>query len=111
MVQGRGRRKAAEAYDRVEVRSRAALRSWLGKNHGTSRGIWVVAWKKSQSKVHVDAATIAEEALCFGWIDSLPRALDDERSMLLITPHRGSPRALGRGSTKRGFASSSKANA
>lgn len=81
-------KRAAEDYPRVEVRSRAELRSWLEAAHRTSRGAWVVTWKKRAASRHVDGATVAEEALCFGWIDSLPRALDDDRTMVLVTPRK-----------------------
>jgi uncharacterized protein YdeI (YjbR/CyaY-like superfamily) len=47
-----------------------------------------VTWKKHVAEKHVDAAAVAEEALCVGWIDSLPRALDGDRTMLLVTPRR-----------------------
>jgi uncharacterized protein YdeI (YjbR/CyaY-like superfamily) len=80
--------RAAEHYPRVEVRARAELRAWLAAEHATSRGAWVVTWKKHVEGKHVDAATVAEEALCVGWIDSLPRALDGMRSMLLVTPRK-----------------------
>lgn len=82
------KKPAASNYERVAIASRAELRRWLEKHHRTSRGAWVVAFKKKVKDKHVDAVAIGEEALCFGWIDSLPRALDDERSMLLITPRK-----------------------
>jgi uncharacterized protein YdeI (YjbR/CyaY-like superfamily) len=72
----------------MEVASRSELRAWLGEAHATSRGAWVVTWKKHVPDRHVDAATVAEEALCFGWVDSLPRALDADGSMLLVTPRK-----------------------
>lgn len=81
-------RRAAEGYSRVEVACRDELRAWLDAHHATSRGVWVVMWKKHVVGRHVTAAAVAEEALCFGWIDSLPRALDGDRSMLLVTPRQ-----------------------
>jgi uncharacterized protein YdeI (YjbR/CyaY-like superfamily) len=81
-------RPAAADYPQVEVRSRSELRAWLAEAHATSRGAWVVTWKKHVPDRHVDAVTVAEEALCFGWVDSLPRALDADRSMLLVTPRK-----------------------
>jgi uncharacterized protein YdeI (YjbR/CyaY-like superfamily) len=81
-------RRAATDYERVEVRSRAALRDWLAAHHATSRGASVVTWKKHVPARHVAAAAVCEEALCFGWIDSLPRAVDEDRTMLLVTPRK-----------------------
>lgn len=82
------RKPAAHAYPRVEVASRRELRAWLSRHHATSKGAWIVAFKKHVPGKHVAAAAVCEEALCFGWVDSLPRALDGERSMLLVTPRR-----------------------
>lgn len=82
------KRPAAEHYPRVEVSSRAELRAWFQAEHASSRGAWIVAWKKHTGKRHVDPTAISEEALCVGWIDSLPRALDEDRSMLLVTPRK-----------------------
>ncbi len=81
------KRPAASAYPQVEVASRAALRSFLLANHAASKGAWVVTRKRSADG-SVAWNDIVEEALCFGWIDSLPRKVDDERSMLLITPRK-----------------------
>lgn len=62
-------------------------RQWLDKNHD-SGGIWFVYFKKSANKPRVSYDEAVEEALCFGWIDSVPRKLDDERSKLLFTPRK-----------------------
>jgi uncharacterized protein YdeI (YjbR/CyaY-like superfamily) len=81
------KRSAAEGYPSIEVGSRAALRLWLAANHATSKGAWAVTRKRSAGGT-VAWNDIVEEALCFGWIDSLPRKLDSERTMLLITPRK-----------------------
>ncbi len=81
-------RRAATGYPQLEVTSRDELRSWLMRNHSTSRGAWIVTFKKTSSRPQVPAADIAEEAICFGWVDSLPRKLDEHRSMLLVTPRK-----------------------
>jgi len=86
--EGAAPKRAAEAYPQVEVASRAELRAWLASAHRSSRGAWVVTFKKHVADRHVDAAAVAEEALCVGWIDSLPRALDEDRTMLLVTPRK-----------------------
>ena len=71
---------------------RAAWRAWLTKHHATSSGVWFVSFKVSSGKPRVTYDESVEEALCFGWVDSLPRKLDDERSMLLFTSRKkGSP--------------------
>ncbi len=79
---------AAGAYPRIEVTSRDAWRVWLERHHATSSGVWAVSWKKGSGMPQVSMAELSEEALCFGWVDSLPRKLDARRSMLLVTPRK-----------------------
>lgn len=62
--------------------------SWLARNHGRSEGVWLVFYKKATGKPRVDYDEAVEEALRFGWIDSKPRALDAERSMLWFAPRK-----------------------
>lgn len=71
----------------VEVRSRGEWRAWLEANHGRSGTIWLVTWKKG-SPFHVPMDALIEEALAFGWIDSLPRKLDAARTMVRMSPRK-----------------------
>ena len=68
--------------------SRDEWRDWLAENHAKAAGIWFVYYKKQTGKPRVSYDEAVEEALCFGWIDSLPRKFDDERSKLLFTPRK-----------------------
>lgn len=68
--------------------SRAEWRAWLAEHHRNAPGVWLITSKKSTGKPRLAYDEAVEEALCFGWIDSLPRKLDDERSMLLFTPRK-----------------------
>lgn len=68
--------------------SRGEWRAWLAENHDKSGGIWFVYFKKASGKPRVTYDEAVEEALCFGWIDSLPRKLDETRSKLLFTPRK-----------------------
>ena len=72
----------------MEVESRRALREWLLAHHAQSESVWLVTFKKSAGERHVAPRAIVEEALAFGWIDSLPRALDADRTMRLLSPRR-----------------------
>jgi uncharacterized protein YdeI (YjbR/CyaY-like superfamily) len=72
----------------VQPLDRAAWRSWLAANHTTSTGAWVVTFKKTSGKPRLEYDEIVEEALCFGWIDSKPNKLDDERTMLWLAPRK-----------------------
>jgi uncharacterized protein YdeI (YjbR/CyaY-like superfamily) len=74
-----------DELQRVEVTSSADWRKWLLDNHTQKQGIWLVRYKKPDPR-HLSWPEAVDEALCFGWIDSVPRKLDDLRSMLLVTP-------------------------
>lgn len=67
---------------------RKAWRDWLAKNYDKSDGVWFVYFKKHTGKPRVSYEEAVEEALCFGWIDSLPRKLDEDRTKLLFTPRK-----------------------
>lgn len=75
-------------YLTTHPKSRSEWRQWLKKNHSTSPGVWFTYFKKETGKPRVSYDEAVEEALCFGWIDSLPRKLDKERSMLKFTPRK-----------------------
>jgi uncharacterized protein YdeI (YjbR/CyaY-like superfamily) len=68
--------------------SRQEWRDWLAENFDKSDGIWFVYFKKHTKKSFVSYEESVEEALCFGWIDSVARKFDEERSRLLFTPRK-----------------------
>ncbi len=78
----------APDYKTIHPKNRKQWREWLEKNHQTSPGVWFTYYKKETGKPRVHYAEAVEEALCFGWIDSLPRKLDEERTMLKFTPRK-----------------------
>ena len=85
-------RKPSGDYERVHLSDRRSWRRWLEKNHAIQRGIWLVFYKKATRKPSLEYEESVEEALCFGWVDSRTRRLDDERYMLMFTPRKpGSP--------------------
>ena len=67
---------------------RAEWRAWLAQNHWAATGVWLVFYKKGSGKPHLSYDEAVEEALCFGWIDSKPGKLDDERSMQYYSPRK-----------------------
>lgn len=73
---------------RVELETRAKLRRWLERHHDSSPGFWLVSAKKATGRPRIEYDAIVEELLCFGWVDSLPRKLDEARTMLLCTPRK-----------------------
>jgi uncharacterized protein YdeI (YjbR/CyaY-like superfamily) len=72
----------------VELEDRADWRRWLRDNHASSSGVWLVTWKKSARRPRVDYDAAVEEALCYGWVDSKSKTVDDERTSLFFTPRK-----------------------
>ena len=75
-------------FEQVEVTSREQWRTWLTNHHTQTESIWLVTYKKHTGSRYLAYDDIVEEALCFGWIDSLPRKFDADRTMLLLSPRR-----------------------
>jgi uncharacterized protein YdeI (YjbR/CyaY-like superfamily) len=75
-------------FEQVEVASRAELRDWLVAHHTQTESVWLVTFKKAAGARHLPYDAIVEEALSFGWVDSVPRALDAQRSMRLLSPRK-----------------------
>ena len=59
---------------------------WLKNNHNKSRGIWMVFYKKHTKKPGVAYSDALDEALCYGWIDSIIKRIDDEKYVRRFTP-------------------------
>src|SRR4051794_22783456 len=76
------------ALRQFQPRSRAAWRAWLKKHHATSRGVWLVYAKKHTGIPSLTYAEAVEEALCFGWIDSLIHPIDDSLYKQIFTPRK-----------------------
>jgi uncharacterized protein YdeI (YjbR/CyaY-like superfamily) len=74
--------------EQVYAKHRAAWRRWLEKHHARSPGVWLVYDKKGSRVDRLAYADAVEEALCFGWIDSIVKSLDDTRYMQLFTPRK-----------------------
>jgi uncharacterized protein YdeI (YjbR/CyaY-like superfamily) len=70
------------------VTSRQEWRAWLEKNHAGKIEIWLVFYKKHAGVRSIPYEEAVEEALCFGWIDSLVKKVDDERYIQKFTPRK-----------------------
>ena len=79
---------ALDRLPSVEARDRAAWRTWLRRHHRTASGVWLVYHKKHSVTPSVSYEEAVQEALCYGWIDSLVRALDADRYRQLFTPRK-----------------------
>ena len=72
----------------LDVRTRAKWRTWLARHHKSSRGVWLVFHKAHTGAKSLPYEDFVREALCFGWIDSLVRRLDDDRYARKVTPRK-----------------------
>jgi len=73
-------------FSKIYIPSTKEWRSWLKKNHAKEKGVWLIYFKKHTGKPRVPYGEAVEEALCFGWIDSTVKRIDDERYMQQFTP-------------------------
>jgi uncharacterized protein YdeI (YjbR/CyaY-like superfamily) len=72
----------------LDVRNRRQWRAWLATHHGSSPGIWLVFYKHHTGLESMSQEDALREALCFGWITSLIKRLDDERYAVKVTPRK-----------------------
>jgi len=70
------------------VTDRKDWRSWLLKNHDKEKEIWLIYYRKSSGKLRIPYNDAVEEALCYGWIDSTIKGIDDEKFAQRFTPRR-----------------------
>ena len=66
----------------------AELRAWFEGNHASAPELFVGYWKKGSGRVGVSHPEAIEQALCFGWIDSVSRSIDAESYCVRFTPRR-----------------------
>jgi len=71
-----------------DIRTTRLWRAWLSKHHTTSPGIWLVFHKRHTGVRCIAYEEAVREALCFGWIDSLIKRLDDDRYAIKMTPRQ-----------------------
>ena len=73
---------------RTHPLTREHWRAWLAAHHADATAVWMVSWKAATGRPRVSYDDAVSEALAFGWVDSLPRRLDDERTMLYFSRRR-----------------------
>ena len=70
------------------VTKRKEWRAWLAKNHDKEKEIWLFYYRKSSGKPRISYNDAVEEALCFGWIDSIQKGIDEQRFAQRFTPRK-----------------------
>jgi len=72
----------------LDIRTRGQWRAWLAKHYRSSPGVWLVFHKRHTRVKSILYEDVVREALCFGWIDSLVKRIDDNRYALKVTPRQ-----------------------
>jgi uncharacterized protein YdeI (YjbR/CyaY-like superfamily) len=74
------------------ITNRDDWREWLRRNHYTKKEVWLIYYKKLTGKPSIPYDDSVEEALCFGWIDSIIKKIDDEKFARKFTPRKANSR-------------------
>src|SRR5215204_6120739 len=72
----------------LHVTDRKKWRAWLRKHYKTEKEIWLVYYKKASGKPRIEYNDAVEEALCFGWIDSIVRTIDEQKFAQRFSPRK-----------------------
>jgi len=75
-----------EITEKLYFTNREDWRSWLEKNFDKKSEVWLLYYKKHTGKPTIPYDDAVEEALCFGWIDSTVKRVDDEKHVQRYTP-------------------------
>ncbi len=70
------------------ARNRTEWRAWLKKHHSTAKEIWLLYYDKASGKQRIPYSDAVEEALCFGWIDSIVKKYDKDRAAQRFSPRK-----------------------
>lgn len=79
---------ALKTFKLLEVRSREEWRNWLAGHYNLEKELWLVFRKGAAANPLFKYRDALEEALCFGWIDSIVKRLDDVRYARKFTPRK-----------------------
>ena len=78
----------AETLITLDVRTEQQWRRWLAKHHASTPGVWLVRHKRHTAIKSIPYEDLVRTALCFGWVDSLVKRLDDDRYAIKVTPRK-----------------------
>jgi uncharacterized protein YdeI (YjbR/CyaY-like superfamily) len=68
--------------------NRLQWRHWLAENHKTAKDIWLIYYRKNHQNPRIPYDDAVEEALCFGWIDSTVKKIDENQIAQRFSPRR-----------------------
>jgi uncharacterized protein YdeI (YjbR/CyaY-like superfamily) len=72
----------------IYIVDRKEWRAWLKLHHKKAREIWLIYYKKNSGKPRLPYDAAVEEALCYGWIDSILKPIDKNRYAQRFSPRR-----------------------
>ena len=75
-----------KATKTLDIQTRMKWREWLAKYHDSVAEIWLIFNKRNTGLTSLAYEDAVEEALCYGWIDSIVKCLDDTRYVRKFTP-------------------------
>ena len=65
-------------------------RQWLQENHESQQSVWLICYKMKSGKPSISWSDAVDEALCFGWIDSTRKTIDDEKFIQFFSKRKAS---------------------
>ena len=76
----------------LHARTLDQWRDWLAEHHASESEVWLIFYKRHTDVASIEYKDALDEALCFGWVDSLIKRLDDQRFARKFTPRRADSR-------------------
>lgn len=70
------------------AKNRREWRAWLAKHHRAAPEIWLIYYKKESGKPRIPYNHAVEEALCYGWIDSILKPIDEHKYAQRYSPRK-----------------------
>lgn len=72
----------------LHCKSPQEWRKWLATNHGKETAVWLVFYKQQPSRSSLTYDSAVDEALCYGWIDSIIKKIDESKYARRFTPRK-----------------------
>ena len=80
--------KMENDVETISPKSRKEWREWLKENHDKMKSVWLIYYKKKSNVPSVIYSDAVDEALCFGWIDSKAKSLDNDKFMQFFSKRK-----------------------
>jgi uncharacterized protein YdeI (YjbR/CyaY-like superfamily) len=78
----------ANALRMLDIESGERWRDWLAAHHDSEAEVWLIFHKRHTGRPSISYEAAIDEALCFGWVDSLIKRIDDARYARKFTPRK-----------------------